>query len=160
MTTTVNPTPNPEQQPVRAVPPHPAPLVAVLLELDEAHRRFRHACGLAAGLGPTDLTAILALARHEPTTPRELAETCFLTSGATTALIDRLEDDGHLSRTPHPSDRRSSLLILTPSGRATVQQILDRYDTVLQHLPPTRTPGEYLAALTTALHLNADTNLA
>jgi DNA-binding MarR family transcriptional regulator len=40
-------------------------------------------------------------------TPGQLADRLALTSGAITALIDRLERLGWAQRTPHPSDRRS-----------------------------------------------------
>lgn len=49
----------------------------------------------------------------------------FVSPGAITALVDRLEKAGHLERVANPSDRRSSLLRTTPSGReAMVAQVL------------------------------------
>lgn len=151
MTTMVNPSPDPTHRFDTANPPADR-MVAALRSLDDTHRRFRTASASAVGLGPTDFDAILALAQKEPLTPRELADRCSLTSSATTALIDRLEKAGHLTRTAHPSDRRSSLLVLTDTGHATVRMILRHYDTVLQSVPATGSPAEYLAAVTSALH--------
>jgi DNA-binding MarR family transcriptional regulator len=34
-----------------------------------------------------------------------------------TSLIDRLERDGHVERSPHPRDRRTTLATITSSGR-------------------------------------------
>jgi DNA-binding MarR family transcriptional regulator len=45
-----------------------------------------------------------------PLTPKELAGRVQMGSGATTALIDRLEARGFARRVPHPSDRRSLLV--------------------------------------------------
>lgn len=51
-----------------------------------------------------------------------------ITVGAASKLVDRLERDGLATRRPHPDDRRSSLVELTPAGRdalATGTALLD-----------------------------------
>lgn len=62
------------------------------------------------GLHPTDLQALLAVLHAErhgvPLTPGRLGEALCLSSGATTAVIDRLERAGHLRRTRESADRR------------------------------------------------------
>jgi len=62
------------------------------------------------GLHPTDLQALIAVMRAEsagdPLTPGRLGEAVGLSSGATTAVIDRLERAGHLRRTRESTDRR------------------------------------------------------
>ena len=45
-----------------------------------------------------------------PLTPKELSNRVQMGSGATTALIDRLEARGFVKRVPHPHDRRSLLV--------------------------------------------------
>ena len=45
-----------------------------------------------------------------PLTPKELSNRVQMGSGATTALIDRLEARGFVKRVPHPNDRRSLLI--------------------------------------------------
>lgn len=47
----------------------------------------------------------------------------MLTSGAITALADRLEKLGWLARTPHPTDRRSTLLKLTTKALEAAEEI-------------------------------------
>jgi len=42
-----------------------------------------------------------------------LAEHTGLSSGATTAMIDRLQKAGLVERHPHPKDRRGTVLLLT-----------------------------------------------
>ena len=61
-------------------------------------------------LHTTDLQALLAVmgaeGRGEPLTPGRLGEAIGLSSGATTAVIDRLAKAGHLRRTRESADRR------------------------------------------------------
>jgi hypothetical protein len=47
---------------------------------------------------------------------RELAERLLLTSGAVTQLVDRLERMRLVSRRPHPTDRRITLVELAPDA--------------------------------------------
>jgi DNA-binding MarR family transcriptional regulator len=49
-----------------------------------------------------------------------------VTSAATTQIVDRLAQRGHVEREPHPTDRRRTLVRLTDSGRSEV----------LEHLMP------------------------
>ncbi|GAA2482082.1 MarR family winged helix-turn-helix transcriptional regulator [Winogradskya humida] len=62
------------------------------------------------GLHHTDLQALIAVmhgeGRGDPLTPGRLGEELGLSSGATTAAIDRLERAGHLRRSRESSDRR------------------------------------------------------
>jgi DNA-binding MarR family transcriptional regulator len=84
----------------------------------QAAATLQHAAAMARrmGLGVTDLHALEHLSREE-LTPKQLGERLFLSPGAITALVDRLEKAGHLERVANPKDRRSSLLRTTPSGR-------------------------------------------
>jgi DNA-binding MarR family transcriptional regulator len=49
-------------------------------------------------------------------TPSELARYTGLSSGATTAMLDRLERSGLIERRPNPDDRRGTLIALVKSG--------------------------------------------
>jgi DNA-binding MarR family transcriptional regulator len=49
-------------------------------------------------------------------TPGELADRLALSSGAVTALIDRLERLGWVRREPHPTDRRSVMVCKASEG--------------------------------------------
>ena len=55
-----------------------------------------------------------------------------LTSGAVTALIDRLERAGWVSRVPNPGDRRSVLLELSPTARAAGAEQLGSYEAAVE----------------------------
>src|ERR687893_2761533 len=92
----------------------------------QAAATLQHAAAMARrmGLGLTDLHALEHLSREE-LTPKQLGERLFVSPGAITALVDRLEGVGHLERVANPNDRRSSLLRTTRSGReAMVGQVL------------------------------------
>jgi DNA-binding MarR family transcriptional regulator len=69
-----------------------------------------HAFAARHGLHPTDLQALIAVmhaeGRGDPLTPGRLGEAIGLSSGATTAAIDRLERAGHLRRSRESTDRR------------------------------------------------------
>jgi DNA-binding MarR family transcriptional regulator len=49
---------------------------------------------------------------------KELAKKMGVTTGTLTVMVDRLERQGLLKRTPHETDRRSSLITLTEKGQA------------------------------------------
>lgn len=57
------------------------------------------------------------------TTSSELARECRTDAGATTRMIDRLEEKGFIQRSRSDADRRVVHLELTPEGRATAQHI-------------------------------------
>lgn len=48
-----------------------------------------------------------------------------------TSLIDKLEAQGLVQRTPHPTDRRSTIAKMTPTGRALVQKAISRLNSEL-----------------------------
>ncbi|MDI9891605.1 MarR family winged helix-turn-helix transcriptional regulator [Microbacterium sp. IEGM 1404] len=51
-----------------------------------------------------------------PLSPGELSRRLDLTTAATTAAIDRLVALGHVTRAPHPTDRRSLLVVPTEAS--------------------------------------------
>ena len=72
--------------------------------------------------------------------PGALAASMMLSTGGTTARLDRLEKAGLAERRPSPTDRRGVLVRLTPQGRDTVDRALGaglaRQQKLLDHLPP------------------------
>ncbi|WP_242613630.1 MarR family winged helix-turn-helix transcriptional regulator [Herbihabitans rhizosphaerae] len=66
-----------------------------------------------------DLTSPQAIALRELTEPmpmRALAVRMSCEPSNVTFVIDKLEQQGYVERTPDPDDRRAKLLVLTPSG--------------------------------------------
>jgi len=82
------------------------------LALSEWHGEL--AAQMRMGTGESLVLAHLAVDERQG--PSELARGLHVTTGAMTALLDRLVERGHLVREPHPSDRRRVALRLTASA--------------------------------------------
>lgn len=97
----------------------------LLREHAAAGLRYSAALAQRMDLGISEIAALEHLHSAGELTPKQLGERLFMTSGAVTALVDRLEKSGHLERIPNPTDRRSSLLRSTRGGiQEVVAQIL------------------------------------
>lgn len=81
---------------------------------------FRNAIGRKLGLNVTDSECLSLLSARGTSTPTELARHTGLTSGSTTAMIDRLERAGFAKRTPNPADRRGVHVTVTSRWGETV----------------------------------------
>jgi MarR family transcriptional regulator, organic hydroperoxide resistance regulator len=123
----------------------------------------RHAARLAAALDLplTDTVALHHLA-HAPLTAGQLASVLGLSSGSTTALIDRLVAHDYAARAPHATDRRSIVVSLTGSGYRRTWEAVRAFVGALEHAeaelsPPEReSVGRFLARL--AELIDADTD--
>jgi DNA-binding MarR family transcriptional regulator len=89
-----------------------------------AASRHRGAVTRQLGLTDTEADALAHLARSGGMTPSQLGELLGMTSGGVTALTQRLERAGHISREPHPRDKRSSVLKATPEM---IERAQDQY---------------------------------
>ncbi len=78
--------------------------------------QFRSAMNEWAGLNATDMECLRYLFLKSVSTPSELARQTGLTSGATTAMLDRLEKAGLIERRPNPGDRRGTLILPAQSS--------------------------------------------
>lgn len=92
----------------------------------EMRRRTRD----SMGMGETDLLALRYVLKAEREgallTPGMLAKRIGISTASTTVLIDRLERSGHLARRPHPTDRRSLVVVSTTGSDAEVRETLGR----------------------------------
>ena len=71
---------------------------------------FRNAIGRKLGLNITDSECLSLLSIKGISTPTELSRYTGLTSGSTTAMLDRLEKAEYIRRKPNPKDRRGVLI--------------------------------------------------
>ena len=71
-----------------------------------------------AGLNVTDMECMRLVLAQCVATPSELARHTGLTSGAATAMLDRLERAGLIERKPNPNDRRGTLITPAESAAA------------------------------------------
>src|SRR5215469_7365225 len=74
---------------------------------------FHQAVGQLLGVNVTDMKCLDLMTMKGSATPSQLAEHTGLSSGATTAMIDRLEKARLVERHPHPKDRRGTKLVLS-----------------------------------------------
>ena len=95
----------------------------VLAELGEVIQAYQSAVddydreiARLLGVNETDLRCLELLLATEERSPRELSTQLGLTTGSVTAMLDRLEKHGLLVRTPHPVDRRKTVVKLTSEG--------------------------------------------
>ncbi len=82
---------------------------------------FRNAMNEWVGLNATDMECVRLLVQKGVASPTELAKQTGLTSGATTAMLDRLEKAGLVERRPNPKDRRGTLVSPAEKGRETAR---------------------------------------
>jgi DNA-binding MarR family transcriptional regulator len=71
---------------------------------------FRNAIGRRLSLNVTDSACLSLLSIKGISTPSELARYTGLTTGAATAMLDRLEKAGFIRRKPNTKDRRGVLI--------------------------------------------------
>lgn len=104
----------------------------------DARDAFDHAVAGHLGIDRTALLCMDLLERRGPMAAGQLAAATGLTSGAITAVLDRLERSGYASRVRDAADRRRVLVELTDAARERAgelyagnkmegQALLDRY---------------------------------
>jgi DNA-binding MarR family transcriptional regulator len=76
------------------------------------------------GINRTDARCLDILDQHGSMSAGDLAEASRLSTGAITAVIDRLERAGYAQRVPDPSDRRRVLVELTPKAYAVSTELM------------------------------------
>lgn len=116
-------------------PPIPEDIRGVTLGLGHlvlSWENFRQLRSRALGLGPSDVMALGYLYHHGSMTPRELSQQMGMTSGTITALLDRVEKAGFLTRTNNPADRRSLLVNTTPAGRHAMESLYEQIDEAIR----------------------------
>jgi DNA-binding MarR family transcriptional regulator len=84
--------------------------LAVLLGDDMARDLARR------GLTGSRAHVVWELHRRGPSTQQTLAGALGVTPRAITGLVDALTESGFVTREPHPSDRRATLVTFTPRG--------------------------------------------
>jgi DNA-binding MarR family transcriptional regulator len=99
-------------------------LMRQFVEANNHSGELKAKLNLGAGSGRI---RVLYLLREHPMTLAELAEAHGVDRPYATIIVDKLERLGFVERQPHPSDRRSKVVSLTPAGReaaATAERIL------------------------------------
>jgi DNA-binding MarR family transcriptional regulator len=97
--------------------------------LVRSSRRLRQEAG--TGLSPSLTAALATVERHGPLTPSELAIRERVQRPTITRVVFRLQEAGYVTRAVDPGDRRSSLITITPAGRALLAAARTRKDAFL-----------------------------
>ncbi|OYO18844.1 MarR family winged helix-turn-helix transcriptional regulator [Enemella evansiae] len=88
-----------------------------------ALRRITVAAAEPYGLSPHQLRALRVIAEADRPRPSDVAERLHIQARSATDVIDQLVGSGLVERTPHPEDRRASLLHCTAAGRRALTAI-------------------------------------
>ena len=75
------------------------------------------------GLTVSRASVLWQLRYRGPVTQRTLADALGVSARTVTGLIDGLVATGFVTREPHPTDRRATLVTFTPHGARTVRRL-------------------------------------
>jgi DNA-binding MarR family transcriptional regulator len=93
-------------------------------------------------LSPSATAALATIDRHGPITPSELAEIERVKRPTATRILNSLEHDGLIARTPDPADGRSALLATTSEGTSRLRRLRGRKNAYLARRMRAMDPGE------------------
>jgi DNA-binding MarR family transcriptional regulator len=127
-------------------------LRAALAEAVRAHQRAVDAVDEAAaealGVNRTDLRCLDLLMAAGELSPGALSTGLGLTTGSVTAVVDRLERQGYVTRSPSPADRRKVVIVPTDLVREKAMALYS----------PLAVEGDAIVARYTAAELAAITD--
>lgn len=118
-----------------------------LLEISELFQR-----DLAREFAGTSLTTartrvLWDLAHAGPSTQQALANRLEVSARNVTGLVDALEDAGYVVRAPHPTDRRATLVTLTPSADELMREMQRDHEELSSTLLAAVAPADRQALL-------------
>lgn len=97
-------------------------LMITVGELRDVERKLAEVSRDYMQLNDTDMRALhfLIVSANQKliATPGSIARHLDITTASTTKLLDRLERDGHITRSTHPTDRRALAIAVTAKTRA------------------------------------------
>jgi DNA-binding MarR family transcriptional regulator len=130
----------------------PALVLQALRDYREAEAATRRSTSDSIGVGETDLVALRYLLRvqaaGEQVGPKDLSRVLKITTASTTSLIDRLVSNGHVRREPHPTDRRSLVVVPTLGADSEVRAALGALKHRMMCVAEELSPEEALVVVT------------
>ena len=103
-----------------------------------------------SGLTQARIHLLWQLGADGPCTQQQLARALDVTPRNVTGLVDGLVASGHVTREPHPTDRRATLVTPTPRGTSVIRENQEGYAEMAERLfgdLPARRLGELTAVL-------------
>ena len=135
---------------LRSVKPEDLAQISALMQavgaLRQVEDRINEASRAFMKLGATDMRALHFLIVNENqgriTTAAAIAAHLHITSASTTKLLDRLERAGHVTRSPHPTDRRALAIRISPRTRQVAIETVGVQQSRRFHAAARLTPAE------------------
>jgi DNA-binding MarR family transcriptional regulator len=90
----------------------------LLRDLLELTAQFELRVGAHLSVNRRDFEAMQHLIAYGPLSPSDIARRLGVTTAAATTIVDRLTAIGHVTRAPHPTDRRGVMVVPTPASVA------------------------------------------
>lgn len=103
-----------------------------------------------SGLTVARVHLLWMLSLTGPGTQQSLARALSVTPRNITGLVDGLVASGHVTREPHPTDRRAKLVTPTKLGRRAIRDLRESHDDLARRLFG-HVPSHRLAAFVTTL---------
>jgi DNA-binding MarR family transcriptional regulator len=120
-----------------------APRLTALADLGAQQYGFGYARG----------RVLWVLRKSGPVLMRAVSDTLGITPRTLTGLIDALEADGWVIRKPHPTDRRATLLELTPAAEQSCARIDEAFQGFAHLLFDTVAPADLHTFLRVLTHV-------
>jgi DNA-binding MarR family transcriptional regulator len=98
---------------------------------------------------------VAALQTSGPVLMRALSDAVGVTPRTITGLVDALEADGWVERRAHPSDRRATIVALTPAAESAFGRLLEGYRGLAQDLVSGISEADQQCALGVLDHISA-----
>jgi DNA-binding MarR family transcriptional regulator len=103
---------------------------------------FHQAVGQRLGINVSDMKCLDLIVLRGAASPSQLAQLTGLTSGSTTAMLDRLEARKLITRLPNPVDRRGTVVELTKYAQRTLPRLFGSLAHAMERLTATYTEDE------------------
>ncbi|MDQ0768080.1 DNA-binding MarR family transcriptional regulator [Pseudarthrobacter defluvii] len=131
--------------------PAPVDVLNALREFRTSESAMRRRTRSSVAMGETDLLALRYLLDAEATgaqiRPTGLAARLGITSASMTSLADRLVAAGHVTRHPHPTDRRAVILRPAPGADEEVHHNLNQMHKRMLEAAESLSPEELKAVV-------------
>jgi DNA-binding MarR family transcriptional regulator len=95
---------------------------------------FHQAAGQILGINVTDMKCLDIIVLRGFSTPSELSGLTGLSTGSTTAMIDRLEKRGLVERRSNPDDRRGTIISLTKKSGKKLPVLFESISNAMNNL--------------------------
>jgi DNA-binding MarR family transcriptional regulator len=100
-------------------------LPALLAQASELISSEFHEVARQQGFSVSEWRVMASLAGSEPVSIGQLAQLTVTKQPTVTRLLDRMEARGQVERLPHDSDRRITLVRITPAGTQAVEHLME-----------------------------------